>query len=155
MILTKKAIQQYFPDIITSQANAALKNLKGTRKLLSKPERWGKEGFEILKEEDDYGEVFELEQPKYCLIGAIDKIDGPGEVLAARILMYALSNPVLLDDESDEFDVLEDTETVTAFNDNGATKHKDVLKLLDKSIKFTETLIAVAPKKLPKVSPNV
>lgn len=161
MVLTKKAVSQYFPDVTTSKANAALKNLKGTRKLLSNKERWGTGNFEIRFEEnpdydcndpDDSLEKIELKLPKYCLIGATEKIDGPGEILADRLLLYAIGQPFWDEDSGvDDFSTRDDTESVQNFNDDDDTKHRDILKLLDRSIKLAEKMTTLVPAKLPKV----
>lgn len=156
MVLTKKAVSQYFSDVTTSKANAALKNLRGTRKFFSDPEKWGKGDFEINEIEDEKtGECIKLKAPMYCLIGGTEYIDGPGEKIADRLLIYAVGNPYETYDGDvdsfDDFDTRNDSTAVTSFNDNEKTKHKDIIKLLDRSIKFAETLAKLAPKKLPKV----
>ena len=124
MLASKKAFNKYFPDCNKKAVKDGLKSLKGIRKLLSDEERWLKGDFEKVNPE--------TKNFQYCLLGASREVDGPGEVLADRIMIAVLDSPVM------------------EFNDAEDTTHKDILKLLDRSIKFGEKLLEYAPAKIKK-----
>lgn len=112
------------------EVRAALTTLKGDRKLLSKPEAWTKGTFD-----DGHG--------AYCLIGANHKVDGPGEVLAEKIMAYKLDG-LLINDYWDEVTVEADILIVTSWNDAKNRTHKQILKFLDRCIAFCQKKLAAA-----------
>ena len=141
-----KTLLKYFKDVDAQEAKAGLKSIKGVRKLLAKPEHW-------IKENENNGEG------AYCLIGAVYEVDGPGEHLAARLMLAQLAKPwepeeveeYLKDCDPITFDCrLNDVDDITEWNDHEGTKHKDILKLLDKCVVLAEKLVEVAPKKVTK-----
>lgn len=112
------------------QQRGILSTLKKIRKFIEKPERWGKEDFEIHNEDDT---------TSYCVIGASKQVDGPYEWEADKAIALSLSGAYkmkryqeeeLLNMEEADDDALE---PVFFFNDDPKTKHRQVLALLDRA----------------------
>lgn len=159
MLASKKAFNQYFADCNKKAVKDGLKSLNGIRKLLSDPKSWIQGDFNKF----DY----ELGKHQYCLLGASREVDGPGESLADRIMVAVLNFPLSIPDterhekekaeagdynyDGFTFDDEEHADAVMGFNDKDKTTHKDILKLLDRSIKFGEKLLEYAPSKIKKM----
>lgn len=131
--MTKANIRMFPKDptcYTKGEVHAALTTLKGDRKLLSKPEAWTKGAFD-----DGHG--------AYCLIGANHKVDGPGEVLAEKIMCYKLDG-LLINDYEGEVTVEADILIVASWNDAENRTHKQILKFLDWCIAFCQKKLAAA-----------
>lgn len=126
-----------FKDVSAKEAKAGVKTLKGMRKLLSKPEAWVQE---------------DLGGPNaghYCLLGALQEVNGPGEILAYRILEYGVEGEPVAVENVDLEAIYDDGgggDPIAEFNDASDTEHKDILKFLDKSISFAEKLLVSRTK---------
>jgi hypothetical protein len=116
-----------------AEKKAALKTLTGSRKLLSKPERWTKGAYYGNKASGNGGKadgfVNHEDAFTYCAIGAIRKVDGPGERAAKKLLALAISALYYKNKRTTE-------DRVFRFNDKKNTTHEQILAAFDKAIEM-------------------
>lgn len=144
-----------FPGLELKVAKSALANLKGVATFLT-PKTWIKG--EYLNAEDEEGFV------QACLIGAVERVDGIGELLATTILAQVLTGEPYMDESVlgylDEnklveagftvFDGTHNNEVVEPWNDEGERTFAQVQHLLAFAIAQAELLVAeVKAKRLP------
>ncbi len=105
-----------------------LSTLRKIRKTIETPEKWLKEDFE--------------EDGRYCVIGAVQKVDGSLENEAAKAIALSLrgewalsanKKAKLLKTDIDSAQDDDFMDPVYSFNDAKDTKHRQVLALLDRA----------------------
>ncbi len=105
-----------------------LSMLKKIRKTIETPEKWLKKDFE--------------EDGRYCVIGAVQKVDGSLENEAAKAIALSLQGEWALSANKKvqllkaDIDFVQDDafmNSVYRFNDAEKTKHRQVLALLDRA----------------------
>lgn len=156
-----------WPQIKVGVAKAALTNFQEALTLLSQPFVWIKESYEEGNEEiktwDPEKGIVDVTVPwQGCLIGAIEKIDGLGELLAATIATQVLCGELQFDTDCvPDYDQREDLkaknyiffggthnpEVVEKFNDNTATTLADVKKFLRFCMTQAERIVEFARAK--------
>lgn len=114
--------------------------LRKVRKLLAKPGAWiqgseakDKKGADVFPQTK--GAV------KFCLIGAVHRVDGPKEKEGTAIIEEAIAELYPQHAETSHMwpggtEIIE--VDIPSFNDAEQTKKKDVLKVLDKAIEFAK-----------------
>lgn len=167
-----------WPQIKLPVANAALRAIKETLALLEQPNVWVKGDYELLNSsvimvaDDPCSDV--VVPWRGCLIGAVQKIDGEGELLAASILTSVITGEIYLDedlvpserqrhrvwdsDNDDDyhfFDGSDDASKVEVFNDDNDTTFADIKKFLEFSIGQAERVVAHAANGLGFVVESV
>lgn len=158
-----------WPRIQTVVAIAAVRNLQESLDLLSSPLVWiqgdyAQEHIEVFTGKyDKDGDKIEVQVPwRGCLMGAVERIDGKGELLAATILTQVIGGSLDFDDEfvprEDQreelgekdytfFDGSRKPDKVEEFNDHSSTTLTDVKKFLRYAIRQAERVVEFARAK--------
>ena len=97
---------------------------------LATPDQWGQGKFALDKDGNDVA-VMDSRAVKFCLIGAIDTTFGIGNPLREKVLGYI--RPVIWQKCHDL------RMTISVFNDFPSTTHSDVLDVLSKAKRRSES----------------
>lgn len=127
-------------------ALAAKRTLTKARKLIEKPERWGKGAFYMDKKGEELYTGYEwrngdyvVRVPKlnqvgsFCALGAIKKADGPGENAAEEFLADAIHSLTHKGKRRSHAEI-----KVYTFNDRKETTHEMILDAFDRAIALAE-----------------
>lgn len=146
---TTKTSNKFYPlhfetflTVTVPTAKAALKNIKGVKKLLKNENAWLKD------------EYITDDKTKFCLIGAVEEVDGPGELIADMIMQQVISGDLVsigtdyysTKSEATYSDEHREIEHVQEFNDNDDTTFTDIHEFMDFCISETERLIVYLTK---------
>lgn len=133
---------------------AGLRLLRKVRKLFDDPARWV-DGSLVQEEiwDDKSGEMVELDQPAYCIMGAIGALGGcPYEALddlfteemvtprianATTLLVETVNGDPLLIDDYDDIEYINPNAAVMV-NDNDRG-YEAILSALDRTIRYAES----------------
>ena len=96
---------------------------------LATPDQWVQGKFALDKDGNDVA-VMDSRAVKFCLIGAIDTTFGIGNPLREKVLGYI--RPVI-------WQKCHDLMTISMFNDFPSTTHSDVLDVLSKAKRRSES----------------
>ena len=139
-----------------AKTEEALKNLKAAYKILKDEERWtqgtlasvpiyddGDDAKEILDWDRRNEDLTGIDDPnaKFCALGAIQHVDGPGEKLAEEFLIQAATEICLEQDQT----VSEDQDDVFTVNDE--IGYDETLDMFERAIKLAKTKLKKVAKK--------
>lgn len=130
--MTKSKIKAEVMFKSEKKKSGTLKAFQKIRALLSDKNSWMKGDFEGERT-DKKGNVL---NETYCLLGAVNHIDGPFEDVV-KAVMVAQLNPDEV--ESNEDALHYEEEEVMSFNDATNRKHSEILNFLDNCIKVVKT----------------
>ena len=126
-----------------AKTEEALKNLKAAYKILKDEKNWIV-GTLALNGNDEEVLPTETEAIKFCALGAVQHVDGPGEALATDFLIEA-AGKIRIDYGSEADDL--DNDSTDIFEVNDGMGHGETLEMFEEAIKLAKSKLKKVSKK--------